>query len=132
MNPRRSMSRTRTGPHALLLAALLLAACGKEEPQTPPHQTEAGSPFHYPEELWDAGVEGETLLRIFVGEQGGVDTIRVERSSGYAAFDSSAVHGAREIRFDPAHRGTVAVGAWVLLPVQFELPASDSANGGSR
>jgi protein TonB len=126
------MARIRTGPYALVLAALLLAACGKEEPQTPPQQKAAGSPFHYPEELWDAGVEGETLLRIFVGETGAVDTIRVERSSGYAAFDSSAVHGAREIRFDPAHRGTVPVGAWVLLPVQFELPASDSANGGSR
>jgi protein TonB len=126
------MARFRTGRYALPLAALLLAACGKEQPQTPPHQRAAGSPFHYPEELWDAGVEGETLLRIFVGEGGGVDTIRVERTSGYAAFDSSAVHGAREIRFDPAHRGTVPVGAWVLLPVQFELPASDSANGGPK
>jgi protein TonB len=129
------MARIRTIPYALLLAVLPLAACRREEPQTPPRQKEAGSPFHYPEELWDAGVEGETLLRIFVGEKGAVDTIRVERSSGYPAFDSSAVRGAREIRFDPAHRGTVPVGAWVLLPVQFDLPAPDSANGangGSR
>ena len=39
---------------------------------------------------------------------------------------------ARELRFDPAHRGTRAVGAWVLLPVQFDLPASDSVNGGPQ
>jgi protein TonB len=126
------MAPLRTVPYALLLAVLPFAACRREEPQTPPRQKEAGTPFHYPEELWDAGVEGETLLRIFVGETGGVDTVRVEKSSGYAAFDSSAARGAREILFDPAHRGTVPVGAWVLLPVQFELPASDSTHGGPR
>lgn len=126
------MSRIRSGRYALPLAALLLAACAEEQPQSPPQQKAPTSPFHYPEELWDAGVEGETLLRIFVGEGGGVDTIRVERTSGYPAFDSSAVRGARELHFDPARRATRPVGAWVLLPVQFDLPATDSVNGGSR
>lgn len=131
MNPRWSMSRIRPGWYISFCGLLLLGACADEQPQTPPRQ-HAGSPFHYPEELWDAGVEGETLLRIFVAGSGAVDTVRIERTSGYPAFDSSAVRGARELRFDPAHRGSRPVGAWVLLPVQFDLPASDSVNGGSQ
>lgn len=99
-------------------------------PVIPPKQM-AGSPFHYPEDLWDAGVEGETVLRLFVTAEGGVDTIRLERSSDHAAFDSAAVSGARDLRFEPARQGPDPVGAWVLLPVQFDLPGADTARGGA-
>ena len=105
----------------------MLSACAEELPETAPRQLE-GSPFHYPEELWDAGVEGETVLRLYVTEAGAVDSVRVEKGSGYAAFDSSAVLGARDLRFEPAKRGPDPMGAWVLLPVQFDLPMTDSAD----
>ena len=106
-----------------LVALAILAAqgCAEPAPETPPRQL-AGSPFHYPEELWDAGVEGETLLRLFVNEDGRVDSTRVEESSGHAEFDSAAVAGSRDLRFEPALRAEERVGVWVLLPVQFELP----------
>ena len=104
----------------------LAPACREVEPVTPPRQM-PGSPFHYPEELWDAGVEGETVLRLWVNPEGRVDTVRVERTSDYPAFDSSAVNGARDLQFEPASLGGAPVGAWVLLPVQFDLPGSDSA-----
>jgi TonB family protein len=112
----------------LVMASLVaLSACAEELPETAPRQLE-GSPFHYPEDLWDAGVEGETVLRLYVNEAGSVDSVRVEKGSGHAAFDSSAVLGARDLRFEPATRGTEPMGAWVLLPVQFDLPAMDSAD----
>jgi periplasmic protein TonB len=101
-------------------------ACEEPVPVTPPKQM-PGSPFHYPEDLWDAGVEGETVLRLWVNPGGTVDTVRVERTSEYPAFDSSAVNGARDLHFEPARQGEEPVGAWVLLPVQFDLPGSDSA-----
>lgn len=113
----------------LPLLALLVAACEEEISVTPPTQL-PGSPFHYPEELWDAGVEGETLLRLFVTAEGTVDSVTVERTSGYPAFDSAAVEGARDLRFEPARRGEETLGVPVLLPVQFDLPAADSAAGG--
>lgn len=119
----------RTGT-ALLAALTLLPACAEELPESPPRQL-AGSPFHYPEDLWDAGVEGETLLRLFVTEVGSVDSVRVEKTSGYPAFDSSAVSGARDLQFDPAKRGAEPYALWVLLPVQFDLPAADSAGAGA-
>ena len=112
----------------LVIASLgVISACAEELPETAPRQLE-GSPFHYPEDLWDAGVEGETVLRLYVTEAGAVDSVRVEKGSGEAAFDSSAVRGARDLRFEPATRGMEPMGAWVLLPVQFDLPAGDSAD----
>lgn len=113
-------SRT-TGPAAAILAMALAAGCAEQAPETPPRQL-AGSPFHYPEQLWDAGVEGETLLRLFVNDAGRVDTARVERTSGHAEFDSAAVAGAQDLRFEPALSDQEPIGVWVLLPVQFELP----------
>jgi TonB family protein len=113
---------------AAALLLLLLAGCAEEQPETAPRQL-TGSPFHYPEELWDAGEEGETVLRLFVDQEGQVDTVQVERTSGYAAFDSAAVTGARDLRFEPARRGEDPVGVWVLLPVQFQLPQDEAAQG---
>jgi protein TonB len=119
---------SRFGTVAVTLTLVLsgvLAGCGEAAPDVPPRQL-AGSPFHYPEELWEEGVEGETMLRLFVSAHGRVDSARVERSSGHPEFDSAAVAGSRDLRFDPAMRGEDPVGAWVLLPVQFQMP--DSAN----
>lgn len=112
-----------------LLAALALAAaaCRAEEvPQTPPRQV-SESPFHYPEELWDAQVEGQTVLRIHITAEGTVDSAQVDQGSGYPAFDSAAVAGSRALRFEPATRGGEPVAAWFLLPVQFALPPSEGA-----
>ena len=112
---------------AALAAALLTGGCERGPvPETPPRQL-SQSPFQYPEELWDAQVEGQTTLRLFISEDGSVDTVRVERTSGYAAFDSAALSGSRELRFRPASRGGKAVAAWFLLPVKFELNPADSA-----
>ncbi len=124
------------------IAVLLLAGCNRaQEPITPPREVsgvagrmgEPGSPFHYPEELWDAQVEGETMLRLFITAQGSVDSARVERTSGYEAFDSVALAGSRALRFEPARRGTEPVGAWFILPVKFDMgTAADSARSPSH
>jgi len=107
-----------------LLAAGLVTACS-DAPEVPPRQI-SESPFHYPEALWDAGVEGETLLEIHVSDAGSVDSARVERTSGHAEFDSAAVNGASLLRFEPAQRRGESVPVRVLLPVQFQLPRGDS------
>ncbi|HEU4453882.1 MAG TPA: energy transducer TonB [Longimicrobium sp.] len=123
------MSR-RPAPMVLLAcAALALAAsaCEREPvPETPPRQL-SESPFQYPEELWDAQVEGQTTLRLYITERGTVDSARVEQASGYPAFDSAALAGSKGLRFQPATRGGDAVAAWFLLPVKFELNPADTA-----
>src|SRR3954467_317438 len=104
-----------------LAAALLLAACERKPVSESPPRQVSESPFQYPEELWDAQVEGQTTLRLYISERGTVDTVRVEKGSGYAAFAAAALAGSHQLHFRPATRGGKAVSAWFLLPVKFEL-----------
>ena len=105
--------------------ALLAAGC-EEVPIEPPRPLGPPS-FLYPEELWDAGVEGETLLRVYVDESGAADSARVDRSSGFAPFDSAALLGAARLRFEPARQGEASVGTWVRVPVRFRLQPGSSS-----
>lgn len=117
------MKRNRTIVPLLLAVLPLAGGCEREPvPETPPKQLSEAA-FQYPEDLWDAGVEGETVLRLFVSPAGAVDSVVVERPSGHTAFDEAARSGARDLRFEPARRGEETVGSWVLLPVQFRMNA---------
>ena len=112
---------------AVLLAAAALSACRREPVvETAPRQL-VPPPFQYPEELWDAGVEGKTVLRIRVNEQGRVDSVKVDTTSGHKGFDSAAVAGTSELRFAPATRGATPVAQWVVLPVEFQIQQPESA-----
>ena len=116
----------------LLLLTVIVACRGAPEPVTEPRQL-GESPFQYPEELWDAGVQGKTTLRVFISAEGRVDSARVEGPSGHEAFDSAALAGARQLRFQPATQGGEPVAVWRSLPVEFNLgPAADSAAGQSQ
>jgi TonB family protein len=76
-------------------------------------------PVEYPLDLWDADVEGETLLRVRVTDTGGVDSVEVLEPSGYPAFDSAAVRGARQLRYSPARRNGDRISVWAKVPVRF-------------
>jgi periplasmic protein TonB len=113
-----------------LLATLALVSAACERPPVVETEPVAVTPpaFQYPEELWDAGVEGRTVLRIRIDERGGVDSARVEAPSGYPAFDSAALAGTAALRYEPAKRDGAPVAKWVLLPVEFAIsPPADTA-----
>lgn len=76
-------------------------------------------PIEYPLPMWDRDMEGETLLRVRVGDTGGVDSVEVIESSGHASFDSAAVEGARRLRFTPARRDGKRIEVWAEVPVRF-------------
>ena len=128
--------RPRAAVRLLALAALatsaLAAACGGEQaPLERPEPLFDDVPVQYPLELWDRGVEGQTLLRVRITEEGTVDSVEVRRSSGHAAFDSAAMRGARSLRFEPARRGEDAVRVWAQVPVRFSRePVRGGAGGG--
>jgi TonB family protein len=86
------------------------------EPPTPLY---GDVPIEYPLQLWDADVEGETLLRVRVTEMGTVDSVEVLEASGYPAFDSAAVRGALQLRYSPARRGGERLTVWAEVPIQF-------------
>ena len=77
------------------------------------------SPFQYPADLFDQGVEGEVRLRIFVDARGRVvpESTRVASSSGTAGLDSAAVRGAGQLRFAPGTRDGQPVGMAFFQPV---------------
>src|ERR1043165_8845203 len=58
-------------------------------------------PFKYPPELYAQKVQGNVTLRIHIDAQGAVrpESTSVVESSGYAALDTAAVRGARDLRF---------------------------------
>lgn len=80
------------------------------------------APFQYPRDAWKAGVGGETLLKIHIAADGGVDSVRVHATSGHPSLDSAAVEGARRLRYRPARHGGEPVGVWATLPVRYPMP----------
>jgi periplasmic protein TonB len=98
----------------------LLSACATEEqPIEWPAVLSEASTVQYPVELWDLGIEGESLVLVRVDQLGNVDSVRIARSSGYAEFDSAAIAGVRELQFRPGRIGDKRVDMWVRLPVKF-------------
>ncbi len=124
---------------AVALAALLLAAaCSRGRDAAPPARTDAEmpvalngeSPFQYPPDLYDQGVEGEVRLRLFVDAQGRLvpDSTRVASSSGTPGLDSAALRGAAELRFAPAQKDGAPVAMAFYQPVVFRRAAAPAGS----
>lgn len=67
------------------------------------------------------GEEGRVMLRVFVNEHGAPDRIELRRSSGHLRLDEVALDTVKRWKFVPAKRGDQPVGAWVLVPISFNL-----------
>ena len=102
-----------------LLLTLPLVGCGEGEPMEDPTPLYGEVPIDYPLDLWDADVEGETILRVRVTELGVVDSVEVIQASGYPAFDSAAVRGALQLRYSPARKKGERISVWAKVPVHF-------------
>ena len=116
MNPRRSRRPS------LVLCALVagvMSGCSGDQEIDSPSPLSASVPIDYPLDLWDQGIEGSSMLKVRVTDMGNVDSVVVVESSGYDAFDSSAVRGARTLRFSPARQGDKRIEVWAHVPVHF-------------
>ena len=76
---------------------------------------------NYPRLSRKIGEEGRVLLKVLVSEQGAANTVEVEKSSGYARLDESAVDAVKRWKFIPARKGAQALSAYVLVPISFAL-----------
>lgn len=128
---------------AVFLVATL-AACDKEaepnpvvaghtgpKPEVLPQMINRELPFRYPPALYSKKIQGNVTLRIFIDAQGRVaaDSTRVVETSSYAALDSAAVKGSRELRFVPARRRGDAIPVSILFPVYFRHPDAPALPG---
>jgi protein TonB len=122
-------------------ALIALAACGDAPPPRagaadtaatpgfePPVLLNPETPVNYPRALYEDGVEGTVILRLFVDEQGRVvtDSTRVVEGSGYPALDSAALAGVPAFEYAPARRDGSPIATPFLQPIHF-----NRANGGA-
>lgn len=109
----------RTAVLALAVAAPWAWACAADHEIERPMPLYGEVPIEYPLSLWDQDIEGETTLRVRVTDVGRVDSIVVLESSGHPEFDSAAIAGARDLRFQPARRKGERIEVWAHVPVRF-------------
>jgi len=121
-----------------LLALALVAGCSGPKSSTvrlppgaperhglePPVVINPDPGVDYPIALYEQGIEGKVVLRLFVDSAGRLvrDSTRIAESSGYPALDSAALRAAPGFQFAPARNNDIPVAAAFLQPVQFRHP----------
>ena len=75
----------------------------------------------YPALARRAGEQGKVVLQVCVEASGIASNVLLHQSSGADRLDQSAMAAVRHWKFIPAQRGTEAIGAWVLVPIVFNL-----------
>src|SRR5207302_449003 len=85
------------------------------EPPAPPPETmtQTAAPRggyqvrpSYPTSARRAGIQGTTLLGVFVGADGRVGDVIVKQSAGHPDLDAAAAEAVKRWRFEPARRGS--------------------------
>lgn len=75
----------------------------------------------YPPLSRRAGEEGKVVLKVYVEPSGLASQVEIQKSSDFEQLDKAALSAVRRWKFVPARQGSVAVGAWVLVPIVFSL-----------
>lgn len=122
LRPPADLSLRRPRTHGLTVAVLSLAVltgCRREEELEQPRPLYGEEPVAYPLNLWDAGIEGQTVLRVRVTDMGTIDSIEVAESSGHPQLDSAAVSGVKDLHFEPGRRNGDRIRMWATLPIVF-------------
>jgi TonB family protein len=98
----------------------------EQQRDQPPVALNAQTPVEYPPVLFDQGIEGTVILRLYADSTGALvkDSTRVQESSGYPALDSAAVAAAPNLRFAPARRDGTPVASSFLQPIYFRHPGA--------
>jgi TonB family C-terminal domain len=104
-------------------AAPVPAASSEPEPTAPRFDAAYldNPPPAYPPLSRRLGEQGRVLVRVFVEPGGSPAQVELRASSGHRRLDAAAVAAVRRWRFVPARRGAEPVGAWVLVPITFNL-----------
>jgi len=87
------------------------------------NRTEVGRALEreYPQLLRDAGVGGQCEVWIRIGEDGTVQDVQVNNSSGHAALDQAAIRVGQTMQFSAAMNRDKQVPVWVSIPITFQV-----------
>ncbi len=75
----------------------------------------------YPRIARVMGLEGKTLLRVEILQDGRPGTVHVKESCGHTVLDKAAAKAIKKWKFTPAQDGFFAVRSVVDLPIRFSL-----------
>ena len=78
-------------------------------------------PPPYPALSKRMGEEGKVFLRVFVEPDGKPGRVEIKTSSGSPRLDQAAEEAIWRWKFVPGKRGDEPVGAWVIVPISFNL-----------
>jgi periplasmic protein TonB len=81
-------------------------------------------PPEYPNSARKRNQQGTVMLYVLVSKEGAPISIKVEKSSGHASLDESALRAVKEWKFIPARRGSSPVEASVIVPIKFQINQS--------
>lgn len=125
-----------------LIALLVVVGCSKPDAsvvQLPDRNTPQGNPkdeppvavnpdvpIDYPPALYQQGIEGRVLLKLFADSTGELDpdSTKVAESSGYPALDSAAITAAPRLHFAPGRHNGAPVAMSFTQPIEFRHPPS--------
>jgi protein TonB len=103
------------------------AAKGADDNQLPQPVATNPAPL-YPEESRAAGQQGNVTLRLRIGVDGRVETLKLLQSSGVSSLDESALTTVKKWRFEPARRLGKPVAMDVKTVIKFEIEAESKTN----
>jgi len=92
----------------------------RSEMNRPPRAVQKALP-DYPSEARRRGLSGFVTLRLFVGANGIVESVKVEVAEPVGVFDQAAIRAARSWKFEPALSQGQTVAAWTTQKIKFEL-----------
>lgn len=75
----------------------------------------------YPSEARRKGWEGTVVLRTSIGKNGYPFKLELEKTSGYAILDETALKTVKTWQFRPAYIGDMPIESTARVPVRFEL-----------
>jgi protein TonB len=74
----------------------------------------------YPAVLRDAGIGGTVIMWFFINDQGVVENVQVNTSSGFEQLDAAALAVADVFEFTPAINQNEQVAVWISIPITFQ------------
>jgi protein TonB len=100
-------------------AALPLRYLSSREVDTPAQLLERPQ-LLYPEVAYLLGIPGTVRLRVFIGEDGRVDSVEIVAAQPPGYFEEAAIAAGRALRYAPARASGAAVRSQRLIDVQFD------------
>lgn len=126
------MLRTSSQSLFALPIFLMVAACPAAMAQSgnapPKINTAFPAETIYPESAQAGGEQGEVIVGVFIGSDGGrPQKYRVDHSSGYTDLDLAAIQSVLNWRFLPGNQNGSTVADWMEVKVVYNLPPAPAA-----